>query len=834
MNKLIKNQNDYLEETSSDLQNYLGIKDTKLLTTGPLSVLANLLSNISFDAQKYYEYITKEFNVATAQYYKSMLFHASVYSYNLKLALPATVSPVIEIPVANVSENQLVKYTIPLNSVFILNKTQFRINGEVDIIITPESTSAVLTQGSIKYNLSMTSVMINGNSVYHIRIPSEMVEQVDKIIEKFVVPEYKYGESVTFNMQIPKDNQLYKLKAFLNSYNKRPVSESKLEPIMIDHILEKFNGLIGMDIKYFKFNSGSTDNVIFQTAVSPQNVSFTLGNGIYGRKLHVNDEVIVVAEYTKGSSGNVSPGEAQLNDVQYYKINSKTNETLVFNSTILKVITLQPATGGKNEDDIEDIRFGILKKITERESLVTQLDFQKYFADPVTHQLACVVSRQLNTVSPFVTVYNVLKNPYDYSIEKTVTLNKPSKDCFTDTQSWIVNPTMTYNNSTVISPFIYIHYNDQVWSFMKYDQVDIPLSVVKIQAEPAVTPKLSVVWDSTDQYFYFQADITGIKLPDTKDDYIVTVETKMLGTYKLNKDNNFRAKITSSATTTTNVATDNNVTTNVMILKRFFKNDLVISKVYLGKKEPNTISMGFIEHIYSVSDSITIMKKIQRHPEYIFTDVDPNVKKVLFMPFINQDYFNKMKTDVKYLKNITDFFIISNPELNLKKAFNISLNQSFMNTIKVDNTTALGVMRNDNIVTTTKVVNGKTVTNSTVVLDAEYKINIKILINMSKMEASGLTLFDLRNDIQLAVLDFFNKVQGNSVKYYDTALVKMIKNIYPDIILEVKPQSPKSLVVQEWSEILEENNLTANGVLATCPTYFYFDINNLEIDFQIG
>ena len=785
MDNLIKNPEDYLSKISSDLQTTFGIKDTKLLTTGPLSVLANLLSNISFDAQKYYEYVTKEFNVATAQLYKSMLFHASVYSYNLKLALPATVGLTLLIPVTTVEDDRKLDYVVPVFSTFELNNTLFRISGEVNIEITSTSATATIKRGINEYMLNIQQADYNGTPMYYVQVPGNMVYQVERAIEKFVVPDYKVGDTVSFSMQIPEDNQIYKIKAFVNSYENPSISETTLENIDIDQIVNRVNQLDEYELKYFKFNTSMSDKVLFLNAVDPQNLSFTLGNGVYGRKLHVNDELFVVVEYTKGAKGNVSPGNSQIENILFYKIDTKTNNTLVFNNVNLEVITTQPAVGGENEDDIEKIRFNILKKITERNSLVTQLDFQKYFVDPVSSQLACVVSRQLITASPYVTVYNVLKDPYNFDIVKTITANKASADCFTDTQSWIVNPSISYADDTMISPFTYIKYNNQVTSYFVYKSISIPLTIIKIYTDPEINPVLSVNWDDSNQNFYFESNDLGT-------DYIIKLETNV-GVYELSADNSFRANISS---------TD-------MLYDRFFTNDLKINKVTVTR-----VSDDFDIHIYSVTDTISVMVRIQRNPEYTYSD---GTKKVLFMPFVSNDYFNKMSSDSKYIDALVNFFSIKNPEVDQMKAYNITLNQSFLNTVDVDQITAKGVIENNNSD-----------------LLAEYSVDINILFDITKMEKNGLTLFNLKTDTQLAVLDFLSNVQGNAIKYYETELIKLIKNIYPDIILEVQVQSPRTLVMQEWSTVIEQNSLTADDILESCPTYFYFDINNMKIDFQIS
>jgi len=784
MTKQINNPQDYLSQVNYDLQTSLGIKDTKLLSSGALSVLANMLSNIAFDAQKYYEYITKEFNVATAQNFKSMLFHASVYSYNFNLALPSEVTSYIIIPKNSVSSDRKIVYKIPSYTDFTLNDTPFRIEGEINIEITSDSIGASLTDDIGTYKLDIAEGTDENNKpVYYIIVPSHKVRQLERIVDKFVVPSYEIGDNVSYNLNIPDGNQIYLMRTFVNPSTEPEIELSSIEKLPIDTITNVYPNLEKFDLKYFKFNTTSNDKVIFVDLANYQNVTFTLGNGLRGRKLSTNDEVITVIEYCRGNAGNVPAGKAQINDVYYYEIDTNTNDTVVFNTVNLSVKTNIPASGGMNASDIEDIRFGILKKITERDSLITQLDFEKYFADKATRKLASVISRQIDTSSPIVTVYNILRDPYDYEIVKSTTLNIETSSLFTSNY-WAVNPQVTYNSIDLISPFVYIDVDDKVTSYYKYNDIEIPLTVYAMNSHPEIDIKLHVKWDENNEIFYFESNAF---------DSNYTLEIKSnVGVYNLNSSNNFRADISHSD----------------MIYNRFFDSNLIINSVQL-----KDINSDYVLHHYNVVGEITVMKKIQKHKKYIFTD---SVERLLFMPFIDKEVFDKFENDSKYENTFVEYFTIGDNNIHNKLAFNINLNQGLMNTIDVDSVVAAGVKINDN--------------ND---LLAKYPVSIDIRFDNNALGASGLTLINLKNDISLAVLGYLNEHEGDGIEIYTTALIKLIKEMYPEIIEEVIINSPKTLVVEKWSRVIEENNISNDTQLNSVPTYFHFDINNMQINFKV-
>ncbi len=785
MANLINTPEEYLSQINYDLQTNLGIKDTKLLTSGALSVLANMLSNIAFDAQKYYEYVTKEFNVATAQNFKSMLFHASVYSYDFNLALPSKVTSYLMIPKVTVNSNRKLKYTVPSFSYFEINNAAFRIEGEINVEITENAITATLTDGIGTYQLDIIdSVDDNNTPTYFIIIPDDKVRQVERIVDKFVVPAYDIGDNVSYNIPIPEGHQLYLMKTYVNTNSNPPIDTTGIEHLPIDAITNIYPQLEEFDLKYFKFNTTSTEKVIFANLTDYQNITFTLGNGLYGYKLSTNDEVITIVEFSLGAAGNVPSGLAQIENINYYEIDTNTNDTIVFNTVNLNVKTETPASGGQDASSIDDIRFGILKKITERNSLITQLDFEKYFANPVTKKFATVISRQIDTSSPIVSVYNILRNPYTYEIVESTTLNIDTSSCFS-ANNWCINPEYVYNGVQLISPLTYIDYNGKVTSYYKYDNLRIPLTILRINSNPEINIELYIKWDATNEAFYFESNAFGAG-------YTLIIESNV-GNYELSSANSYRADISSSE----------------LIYNKFFDKDLIINSVNLRNDSTN-----YNIHEYNVVNSVVVMKKIQNHKKYTFQD---GTEKLLFLPFIKKEYHDNFANDIKYESSFVDYFIISEKDLKNKIAFNISINQALMNTIDVDNIVADGVQINDN--------------ND---LLARYPVSIEIKYDSNALSSSGLTLIDLKTDISLAVLGYLNDNEGDGIEIYTTSIIKLIKEMYPDIINEVTVESPKTLVVEKWDSIIENGNYNVDDQLTSVPTYFHFDVNNMDIKFIIS
>lgn len=789
-NIILKTPSDYLNKVQQDLQKSLGIKDSKLLSTGSMSILANLLSNISFDAMKYYEYVTSEFNVATAKQFKSMLFHASMYSYNFDLAIPSKVAAYISIPKTNISDNRKDIYNIPSFSNFILNDAIFRIAGDIEITIDSNNITAIMSVGNNKFEIdTLEGTDSNNNQVYYIAIPADKVEQVERHVEKFVVPSYDENDVVSYNIEIPKDNQLYRMKTFVNYAQNPPLDTENFERIPLDSITDFYPEIDEFELKYFKFNVLPTDKVIFVNLNSYKNFTFTLGGqNLKGVRLHANDEVFTVIEYCKGFIGNVSPGTGKVKNVLFHEIDTNTNNTLLYNTQDLDIVTETAASGGADASSIDNIRFGILKRITERNSLITPLDFEKYFADFSTDKLACVFSRQIDTMSPIVTIYNVIRDPYTYEIIDTTTLNIDYDKYFGD-KKYAINSVYNYNGQDLISPAVYVDYQSKITSYYKNDTTDISLTIIEIKSDPEIDPHLTVNWVDSEECFYFE-------VADLNRPYKLLIESN-IGNYQLDSSNNFKQKIDSDK----------------LIYNKFFKSKLYINSVKIADTSKN----DYVIHYYSVENGISVMSKIQEHTQYTFKDSDSNENnKVLFVPFIDKQYFDNNSSDKKFVSSILSYFRLDTDDVKNKMAYNIYPNQCFMNTIDVDDVVAKGVVVNDNDK-----------------LLAKYPITIEIKFDATEAQAEGYSMFNLKTEIQLATIEYLASVEGDGITHYVTSLIKIIKNLYPKIIKDVFIDSPRSLVVNKWVETLNANDIAIDEQLDSVPTYFHFDINNIDLKFTV-
>lgn len=620
---------------AQDIQRRFEIKDSKLVTSGPLSILVNTMSNVLFDAKQYYHFITRELNVATAQRFNSMLFHSTIYNYEVQLALPAEAEGYIAIPKPNINSNQEWRATIRRFSTIEIDKVPFRVKDDINIKYS-EANGAEATyngEGILRGLETKTSVDSQNQEYILIRISDDILEQVQRNIQKFIVPKYDEGENVSFDIPFQDSEKLYKLKIYVNDYDNPELDLYTLQHIPIDNILTQFPQLEEYHPKLFKFTSSPHEKVVFiNYHDNYQGFTVTLGNGIYGKKLNFNDELIVISEVSKGAAGNIPESRGRLEKIDVSIIDITSNNTISTYQTKFDFIMTSPARGGKDADDIESIRFNILKNFTERKSLITPLDYQKYFGDK--DKLATAISKQLDIGNNRVIVYKEFRNPYDSSIIDTYTEHLRFADYEEDivNNGYLLRPII----GEYVSPFVYINQNQYFPAYYLQTETLIPLSRIRVVSENQLVPSLKLIWDDADRKFKFVATELSKIVNNTPYYYNYRIVCNYGGVYYLTHANNYEAEVIGSS----------------LINNRFIVDPVIFDTIQII--DPNT---GQIIHEYSVTNQIRPMIFIQNH--YVYHDREQQqedqsnninlddiyYKYILYCPFIHKQTFDNLASE---------------------------------------------------------------------------------------------------------------------------------------------------------------------------------------------
>jgi len=785
-----------IEFENQKIQQDLKIQDSKLITTGPISIFSNTMANILFDAKLYYQYITKEMNVATAEDSSSMMFHATVYNYVPKMALAANAMGYLVIPQPTINDDQQWSLTLKKFSNIILNDQYFRINGQIDLYYdNVNGMTGVFADSRSQRPLKISTYTDSGIMYYMILIEDEILEQLERQLKKFIIPNYSIGENITFSVDIETGQKINTLKFYLNSFTNPTFDIEQLETIAIDLITTTYD-LTEFKAQLFKLNASSFDDVVYVKYNDNYNgFTFTIGNGIYGRKLELNDEIIVLMETTSGQAGNVKAAESEFRDIDTTIVNVSTGATDAFYSSNIKFIMNSSAHGGTDEDSVEAMRFNILKKITERESLLTPLDFMKFFGE--SNSLAIAIAKQIQTNSINTIIYKEFRDYYRKFVVSTYTDHVVDDTIVSD--KYTINYTNTYgpDNKEFISPFIYINRNNRIFSYYLIDSLDINLSLIKQVSAFQLAPKLEIKWDETNEIFYFQ----GSELSTTDGGGTVTYYSyniiSSIGTYVLNQSNSYRQDID----------------TTYLYLNKFLLDEFAIDSVNITED-----STSATVHWYNVSYKINSMIRVQEHKLYRY-DVDNDGDDediVLYCPFIEKEYYDSVIKTEEYQRDyFIEFFRVKTAYDNMLVPYNISINQVFPDTEEVNPILLDYLIDNENSI-----------------VQASYPIVYSIIYDSMQMSKNGLTLSDIDTAIRLYIIDYMSSSEGININFRRTEIIKGIKNLYPDIVLEVTDVSPKTLVIEDFDKILDKYEpASAWEALNLHPTYFNFDYDNMDLQY---
>ncbi len=771
---------DILMSVESKIQTDLNIKDSKYLNAGPLSTLVFTLSNVLFDAKQFNETMIREYNVATAQDLKSMLFHSSIYGYTINLATPACVSGYLVIPAPKLSDNSELKINIKNYSSINISGIYFRIDGEINITIDSNGKiEANIINNKISDDLECLETNEDSKKYYLVKIGEEYLTQLNRKVVKNIVPAYEIGENIAFTTDFDK-MKIYQAKAFVNKSGNPSFDISKIEYMSLDDISIKFPELEEIKMKTFKFDSLPNEYAIFADYSDDfEKMKYTLGNGIYGTKFDTNDEIIIVLDLTTGLDGNIDVSSGTISNILFYVINSETGDTISVYQDSLSFVTDKPAINGRNVESIDDIRFNILKSFTQRNSLITILDYQKYF-----QVLGCnvaVINRQIDTMNPLVSIYTVFRDPYTSKIIDTLTLNLKDDELKDDKIR--INITETYNQEEFISPYIFTYSNNAVSMYWYLSDYEIPFVIKNIYED--YQEQVSIKIKFNDDKFYFE----GSELSEGYY-YEFIVDGK---TYRLDSSNNWTQVI---------------------------KNDNYFIEYYpldsLNFDDVNVYNdNNSLIRVLTVIDNITILQRIQTLKYYKRSD---GSDYIMYVPFIKKDYYDKYIDDNKVHESYKNNFLVNQALATGQVPFNITLNQVFYNTVDIDPEIANhGILINDNENLVTKM-----------------PIKINIIYDTDQMNMQGIIYDVFTNEIKIAIVNYLIENENYAIRYYAADLIKYIKNLFSDIVVDMKLMTPLTLGVEDvlvvYNNIIpiEENY---DKILDFTPSYFFFDYDNIELNF---
>lgn len=328
------------------IQYYLEIENVELIKSSFLSFLvdtiATLTSNIIFYSSSTY----KEFFLTTAQLPESIYNLSAFLGYNPSEAHYSTANVLINIPLGFADSNT--HFRIPEGFKFYADNIEFLTYYHTDItVINNSSVSIVVTQDSSKiYNLPVNIDTTSSDPSFSFILPARQYEKVEQ------------------EFQIDSDIELYQFITIdvpLNGKVSSLVVQIRDPDSTSWRSYTEFNSLYLMSETDYGFVSRSTS--------SGRRLIF--GNGLIGVQPAGGSTVKVTASITLGADGNVIASSIKNGDRMY--LTDSFGKTSIINYSVTNP---SPASGGKDEESLQEIRCNAIANLVALNRLTSEYDYQ--------------------------------------------------------------------------------------------------------------------------------------------------------------------------------------------------------------------------------------------------------------------------------------------------------------------------------------------------------------------------------------------------------------------------------------------------------------------------
>ncbi|MHA1874197.1 MAG: hypothetical protein ACTSVB_08785 [Candidatus Heimdallarchaeaceae archaeon] len=324
----------------AELKKYLELENVDLTKSSFLSFVVEALATLTSNLMFYQTSVYREFFLTKAQLPESIYNLAAFLGYEGGLASFSNVD---------------VLFTMPFGF------------SEDTTFIIPEGFKVNANDGVEFLTYYKTTITIEGNSSVVITAQEgTKVFNVPVVIEDSVFSFALNFKQLTFDIQefqIPSDLQIYQF------YSTAVPFEAKLAEILVE---VREPGETGWDT-YTEYSSlylmdENTRGYVGRRSDTGIDLSF--GNGIIGYQPPAGSTVRVTLTLTQGEDGNVIAGSIRTGDRIYNETDAGVTEIVSYD-----IVNTIAATGGSDEEGVEEIRRNSIANIAALERTVTEQDY---------------------------------------------------------------------------------------------------------------------------------------------------------------------------------------------------------------------------------------------------------------------------------------------------------------------------------------------------------------------------------------------------------------------------------------------------------------------------
>ncbi len=330
------------ELISNEVKNYLELENVDLTKSSFLTFLIDTISTLTSNLLFYQLSTYREFFLTKAQLPESILNLSSFLGYNTQEATAATVNVLMTIPLG--FEDAVTQFSIP-------EGFKFTADGNIEFVTYYETTIEVTD------NANVTIQVIEGNKRFNLP-KDEATESFS-----FVLP-LRQTKVVEQEFQIDTDVQQYQFIT-LDVPITGEVAELTVE------IQEPGSSGTTTWTEFDSLFLMSTTDKGYVARRTDTGRRLTFGNGLIGIQPTGGSSVFVTTLTTKGVDGNIIAGSIREGERIYLTTLAGITQIVDYD-----VINASSASGGIDEESLEEVRRNSIAAIRAVERLVTESDYE--------------------------------------------------------------------------------------------------------------------------------------------------------------------------------------------------------------------------------------------------------------------------------------------------------------------------------------------------------------------------------------------------------------------------------------------------------------------------
>jgi len=879
---------EFAESEFVTLKEFLGTYDIQINKVGLIGYLVNLLGNIKYDSQTYYNELFKNAFIPTTVDINSLYLHSSIYNYVPGKANPSIALGTINFDFSLLSSpgNDIIKRQIVLTNLTFRNE-QIQFTSKVKYMFIEEVSNnqtiyyAILTyeDGQIEYISSPSSL---------ISVPFKNVKQ-HTIQEQIIsIPNYEYGTNYSIIID-SEDEYLFDLTVGIRLSNKQYDIDTDYD---------------NLSIEYISYLSNPGDMVCFLKPIDDKRWELKLGSGLHG--MYSPNSILKLQKHlTIGKTGNILINskvmltQDTVISTFYTSITNGENEK-VLNLMSLFELNFEYSYNGSDSVKEKELQKKLINYIQTRDTLISKKDFYnlKYESESefvYSFRKSLLKQNTFFFYKLILTPYSIPAESLEYNIPRIITTNIVSN--IIDTQEYDALGELISGNT--------YKYNIRACDGFNYSDIS-NTAVVTITGS---NNKINLVWDEfidaesytisvTEDdinYKYFQTTSNscsdfGNKFIDSVLDfngvnyiyypkYIINNKTFISPfMYKYNShmdwydgyifNNSLTINFTSMESNIVNaqlpvcyfqIQYDDIQKKTTFFVKSYqeissyqlnltLTESLIIDQpmvvidantFYLDYSEGNIIE-GEHELILTLIDSINSITTTFTSSTFY------QIKKItdqLFLPTFENGDGNKYILNIPLIEEIeyndnelfyVDLFINTFAQnlISEKRFPSDNIQVRFLNTYKLPGT----------------ILQYNTVQQYTFDLLLPLKLSINILLNKEYITNENIKLTDEQETIYLQLAqELQDSYTGMEIKYYNSKLIEFIhyaRDYIKQVSIEVT-DSDNNIISNGFESVSEQATIEAiqedesvniidrkMRILDFFPIYIYWDLENIDIEYR--